>query len=76
MVFQEVWWSARRCSGLRRCGGLVVRVHAIARPGFDSRPGASPQCGLRGGRSHCYTIQINYKSPRPRRAVNKNNKKK
>ena len=28
----------------------------IARPGFEYRPGTSPQCGLRGGRSHCNTV--------------------
>ena len=33
-----------------------------ARPGFESRPGASPPCGLRGGRSHCNTVQIKYKT--------------
>ena len=34
-----------RCCGLvGRCGGLVVSVSATksARPGFESRPGASP----------------------------------
>ena len=30
----------------------------IACPGFESRPGASPQCGMRGGRSHCNTVEI------------------
>ena len=30
----------------------------IAYSGFESRPKASPQCGLRGGRSHCDTAQI------------------
>ena len=25
-------------------------------PGFESRPEASPQCGLRGSRSHCNTV--------------------
>ena len=40
-------------------------------PGFDSRPGASPQCGLRGSRSLCNTLQIKYMyNPRPRWAVN------
>ena len=45
-----------RCGGLEvRCGGLVVSVPATrsARPGFESRPVASPQSGLRGGRSLC-----------------------
>ena len=28
----------------------------IARPGFESRPGASPQCGLSGSISHCNTV--------------------
>ena len=32
---------------------LLKQTYKIARPGFDSRPGASPQCGLRGGRSYC-----------------------
>ena len=38
-----------------RCGGLVVSVPATrsTRPGFKSRPGASPQSGLRGGKSLC-----------------------
>ena len=31
MVFKEVWWSARRCSGLRRCGGLARRCGGLAR---------------------------------------------
>ena len=36
-----------------RCGGLVVSIPATRsdRPGFASRPGASPQSGLWGGRS-------------------------
>ena len=36
-----------------RCGGLVFSVPATrsARPRFGSLPGASPQSGLRGGRS-------------------------
>ena len=36
-------------------GGLVVSVPATrsARTGFESSPGASPQSGLRGGRSLC-----------------------
>ena len=35
--------------------GLVVSVPATrsARPRFESRPGTSPQSGLRGGRSLC-----------------------
>ena len=40
----------------RRCGGPVVRVPASRSPVLDSilgPGGASPQCGLRGGRSHC-----------------------
>ena len=32
-----------------------------ARPGFESRPRASLQSGLRGGRSLCEYIQIDYK---------------
>ena len=38
-----------------RCGGLVASVPACrsAHPGFESRPGASPPSGLRGGRSLC-----------------------
>ena len=38
-----------------RCGGLVVSVPATRsdRPGSESRPGASPQSGLRGGRLLC-----------------------
>ena len=45
---------------LRRCGGLVIRVlssRSLVPRGFESRPGASPQCGLRGGRSYCNTVQ-------------------
>ena len=41
-------------------GGVVVQwleylpsLQQIARPGFVSRPGAYPQCDLKGGRSHC-----------------------
>ena len=30
------------------------------RPGFESRPGAFPQCGLRGGRSHCVLLFKKY----------------
>ena len=37
--FKEVWWS----SGQSPC-------LYIAHPGFETRPGASPQCGLKGGR--------------------------
>ena len=42
----------------RRCGGLVVKSPClwITRPGFESWPWASPQRGLRGGRSHCNTV--------------------
>ena len=42
----------------RRRGGLVVFIPATrsVRPGFESRPGASPQCGLRGGISHCNAV--------------------
>ena len=36
-----------------RCGGLVNRPLISARPGFESRPEASPQRGLRGGRLLC-----------------------
>ena len=38
-----------------KCGGLVISVLATrsARPGLESRPGASPQSGVRGGRSLC-----------------------
>ena len=38
-----------------KCGGLVISVPATrsARPGLESRPGASPQSGVRGGRSLC-----------------------
>ena len=45
--FFEVWWSR----GSVHCPCLWA-----ARPGFESRPGASPQCVLRSGRSHCYTV--------------------
>ena len=42
----------------RRCGGKWFTCYSpclwIARLGFESRPGAFPHCGLRGGRSHCY----------------------
>ena len=54
-----------------RIGGVEVRKGGVVflwsmslpldRPsrGFESWPGrASPQCGLRGGRSHCNTLQI------------------
>ena len=46
------------------CGGLVVRVPAsIVRPTeFESRPVASLQGGLRGGRSHCKTVLIMYET--------------
>ena len=42
----------------RRRGGLVVFIPATrsVRPGFESRPGAAPQCGLRGGISHCNAV--------------------
>ena len=51
-----------------RCGGLVVCVPATrsSRPGLVSRPGASPQRGLRDGRSfyeYC-TIKLIKNSPR------------
>ena len=32
---------------------VSVPATGSARPGFESRPGASPQSGLRGGRSLC-----------------------
>ena len=50
--------------------GLVVSVPATrsARPGFESRPGASSQGGLRGGRSHCEYFLIKYGN---RRALKK-----
>ena len=38
---EKVWWSS----------GLVAT--RSARPEFVSRPGTSPQSGLRGGRSLC-----------------------
>ena len=42
----------------RRRGGLVVFIPATrsVRPGFESRPGAAPQCGLKGGISHCNAV--------------------
>ena len=55
---KEVWWASKEvwwASGESPCLW-------IARPGFDSRPGASLQCGLRGGRLHCNTVQIKYKT--------------
>ena len=46
-----------RCGGsiVVRCSGLVVSVPATrsACPRLESRPGASPQSGLRGGRLLC-----------------------
>ena len=42
---QEVWWSSGQSLPLN-----------ITRPGFKSRPGEFPQCGPRGGRSHCNTV--------------------
>ena len=50
-LVKEVWWSS----------GLVVRVLASTSqvPGSNIGPGgAFPQCGLRGGRSHCNNVQI------------------
>ena len=54
---RNVWWSSGRCGGIvggvvtykGRFGGLVICVPATrsARPRFESRPGASPQSGLR-----------------------------
>ena len=52
---------------------LVVSIPAnrSAHPGFDSRPGASPQGGLRGGRSYCvYCTNKLIKPNRLRLAVN------
>ena len=45
----------RKYSYLKGRGGLMVSVFATrsARPGFESRPGASLQSGQRGGRSLC-----------------------
>ena len=34
-------------------------VRVPARTGFESRPGASPQCSLRGGRMHCNSVKKN-----------------
>ena len=62
--FWPVYQGLRRVSFIKeknanksrmRCGGLVISVPATrsARPGFNSRPGTSPQGGLRGGRSLC-----------------------
>ena len=49
-----------------RCGGLVVSVPAtrFARPGFESRPGASHK--VVGGAADCLvnTVQINKTRPR------------
>ena len=47
-LVKEAWWSR----------GSVLSCPCLwaARPGFESRPRASPQCGLRGGRSHCNTV--------------------
>ena len=55
-VLQQIGttWKVSK-NQLRRCGGVVVSVPAT-RPRFESRPGASPQSGLRGGRSHCNTV--------------------
>ena len=40
-------------------GGLVDSVPAFRPPDRDSNLGASPQCGLRGGRSHCTVMLTN-----------------
>ena len=50
----------------------VVRVPASKKPvpGRESQPGATQQCALRGGRSHCNTVQIML-NPRPWWAVKK-----
>ena len=58
-------WSLlyQQCQKYRRCGGLVVRVTSTisAGPGYESRPMASPQSGLRCGRLHCeYCIVYKY----------------
>ena len=44
---KEVRWSSKE---MWRSSGQITRS------GFESWPGASPQCGLRGGRSHCDTV--------------------
>ena len=44
-IIKEVWWSGGQCP----C--LLIASHE-----FESRPGASLQGGLRGGRSHCNTV--------------------
>ena len=56
-----------------RCGGLVVSVFTTrsARPGFESRPGASPQSGLRGGRTLCEYCTNKIVKTRPRLAISK-----
>ena len=46
---KKVWLSSGQSLCLR-----------IARPGYESRLGASPECGLRGGRSHCNTDDMMY----------------
>ena len=54
-------------------GGLVDSVPAFRPPDRDSNLGASPQCGLRGGRSHCTVMLTNnvIKNQSPRWAVKK-----
>ena len=53
--------------------GLVDSVPATrsARPGFESRPGASLQSGLRGGRSLCENCTNKINKTRPRLDVSK-----
>ena len=46
---EEVWWGF--------CPSFWTTL-----PGFESRPGAFPQCGLRGGRSLYNYRSIKYKA--------------
>ena len=60
-----------------RCDGLVVSVPATrsTHPGFESRPGASPHSGLRGGISLCEKGTNKLYKTRPRLVVSKKKKK-
>ena len=50
---------------------IIQNFFWIARPGFESRPDASPQCDLRGGRYLWNIVKyLTFKNPRPPWAVN------
>ena len=50
----NIWIIAQQCY----LGIWLFPFIQNARPGFESLPEASPQCGLGGGRSHCNTVHI------------------